>query len=83
MIVTTLNSVYSITPLGDAFQIVKLKALRDSEFNAVGQRRLSSRLVLAVGQQAEFDDWHTSRVVKIEQGGILINHEGKVGVEEA
>lgn len=68
MIFETLNSVYRVDVTdGGKFRVTKTAELRESAFNAVGVPRISTRMGLAVGERAVFDDWSTSRVVRIHQ----------------
>lgn len=64
---TTLNSVYEVLEKrSGVFIVTKLEALKPSPFNSVGQQRMSSEAHIVVGKSAQFDSWHTSRVVSIE-----------------
>lgn len=67
MIFHTLNSVYRVEEKAPgAFIITKIKELRPSSYNTVGQQRMSSHAQVSVGEPAFFDGWLTSRVVRIE-----------------
>jgi hypothetical protein len=58
------------------FQVKKTAELNPaSMFNAVGQVRDSTYMMLGVGSPAQFDYWRTSTVVNIEspEGGAIDN----------
>jgi hypothetical protein len=65
---TTLNSKYEVTVQDSKFHVKKFESLNDkSNFNAVGQTRVSDTMFLEKGLVADFGSWHTSKVVSIEE----------------
>lgn len=63
---TTRNSKYEVTVRDSRFHIKKFEAINPSDYNAVGQTRVSDRMFLVLGGQAVFDEWHTNVVTHIE-----------------
>jgi len=74
MVFMTLNSEYTMEEKSPGvFIITKTKELKPSRFNDVGQQRMSSEARVVVGECAQFDSWHTSRVVSIDTPGGPLN----------
>ena len=66
MIISTMNSTYKIEPVGDSFAVTKISA--DNPLSmciSVGETRLTKSIHIQIGTCAEFDGWHTSRVLSV------------------
>lgn len=67
MRIITVNSTYDVTiTAGGLFEVTKVSAEKASGFNAVGQTRTSRLLSVCVGERAYFDDWATSKIVRVQ-----------------
>jgi len=65
MIIETLNSIYRVDIRDNLFHITKDSELAPSPYNSIGQTRISPVMSVMVGVPAQFDTWHTSKVVAI------------------